>query len=368
MGLRAVLLGTGVIAGQHALALRALEGAVELVAVCDIDPIKGEAFRKTWSVAEYYRDLDAMLERLKPEVVHVLLPPAAHARAVIECLERGCDVFVEKPFCVSSEECRSVLQVAESHGRQIGVDHNLIFMPVLVEAMREIDKGRLGRVRHVTVMYQLPMDGLTEWRQEHWMFAKPEHIVLELGPHPISVIYRILGEIESASAIVSRERVLENGELFFESWQASFLCRGGTAQLLLGRAEGYPNAWVHILGERGGALADLRRDVLRVSESTRYSRAEHLLDGWKNGSRWIGRSTRNFARQAAGRLGLGRMYDTQALSIQASIRAFYEALMAGKRVPVSGEDGAAVVRVCEDVIRGAMEFRSASGRDASVRR
>jgi predicted dehydrogenase len=214
MALRVALLGTGVIATQHATALRALRGAVDLIAVCDKNRAKGEAFREAWSIPEFYEDLDTMIGQAKPAVIHVLLPPSAHATAAMDCVERGCHVFVEKPFCLTSEECRSVLRVAEVNDRRIGVDHNLTFMPTILKMIDEIRKCRLGEVQHLTVMYNLPMPAVAAGRHEHWMFGAPERILLEIGPHPISVIHRFLGAVISAATAVSGERVLNNGSSF----------------------------------------------------------------------------------------------------------------------------------------------------------
>jgi predicted dehydrogenase len=100
---RVGLLGTGVIAAPHAQALRSLGGPAELVAVCDRDLKKAKDFQQTFSVPSVFEDVDAMIASSRLDVVHVLLPPSAHTSAAIACLERGCHVFVEKPFCLSSQ-------------------------------------------------------------------------------------------------------------------------------------------------------------------------------------------------------------------------------------------------------------------------
>jgi len=203
MALRVALLGTGVIATPHAAALRQLGEMVTLVAVCDRDRAKADSFRQTWSIPAAYGDLDAMIDRERPDVVHVLLPPVAHASLARECLERGCHVFVEKPFCLSSEECGVVLRAAEISGRKVGVNHNLTFMPSVLKMVNEIRKWRLGELQHVTVMYNLPMPALAGGQHGHWMFGSPERIVFELGPHPFSVVHRLLGPVKSAAAAVA---------------------------------------------------------------------------------------------------------------------------------------------------------------------
>jgi predicted dehydrogenase len=356
VAIRVALLGSGVIAAPHATALRALHGAVDLIAVCDRDRAKGEAFRAAWAIPEFYEDLHTMIARAKPAVIHVLLPPPAHAKATIHCLEGGCHVFVEKPFCLTSEECRSVLKVADINQRRVGVDHNLTFMPSMLKMIDEIRKWRLGEVQHVTVNYNVPMPALNAGRHEHWMFGAPERILLEIGPHPISVIHRLIGSVTSAATTVSGKRILNNNETFYETWQSSLVCERGTAQFVLGLGGEYLNTWVHVIGQDGEAFADLRRNTFRLSEKTRYPRADNLVDGWKNGTGLIRQSVRNFRDQMKGAFGIGLAYEMQTFSINASVGAFYRALASSQTPPVSGEDGAAVVQACEAVIESAWQF------------
>jgi predicted dehydrogenase len=116
---RVALLGTGVIAVPHAAALKSLPD-IELIAGCDLDEQKGRAFQQQVNAAHCFQDLKTMLDRVSPDVVHVLLPPAAHAQAAELCLAAGSHVLVEKPFCISSEECRMVQKAAERAERQVG--------------------------------------------------------------------------------------------------------------------------------------------------------------------------------------------------------------------------------------------------------
>jgi predicted dehydrogenase len=353
MAFRVALLGTGVIATPHTSALRELGPMVEVAAVCDLDRAKAEAFRQLWAIPAAYEDLDTMIGEVRPDVVHVLLPPAAPALMAQACLDRGCHVFVEKPFSLTSNECRAVVRAAERNGRKVGVNHNLTYMPSVLKLIDEIRSCRLGEAQHTTVMYSLPMPALATGPHDQWMFGGMERILLELGPHPLSVVYRLMGPVQFASTSLAGPRILSNGRMFHDTWQMSLVCRRGTAQCVLALGGEYLNTWVHVLGQDGEAWADLRRNTVRVSEKTRYARTDNLVDAWRNGAGVIRQSARNFAAQMKGALGLGPPYEMQTLSMNASIRAFYQALADGRKPPVDGEDGTAVVELCEAAIRSA---------------
>lgn len=364
---KVALLGTGVIADPHAHALKQLTGTAVLAAVCDRDAAKAKAFQQKWSIPAVYDSAQAMIEAVRPDVVHVLLPPAAHADAAIECLEGGCHVFVEKPFCLSSAECRRVMEVAAAHNRRVGVNHNLTFMPSVLRMVDEIRAWRIGAVQHVTVMYSLPLRAvLVSGPHSQWMFGSPERVVFELGPHPLSVIHRLAGATVSAATALAGKRTLSNSETFYSSWLTSLVCERGSAQCALMLGGQYLNTWVHVVGQDGEIFADLRRNTVRLSEKGRYPRTDNLRDAWINGKGGVGQSLRNFRAQMSGMLGFGPAYEMQTLSMNASVKAFYDALIAGRRLPVDDSDGFAVLKSCEAVAESGRMFAEASEVEQSV--
>ena len=97
--LRVGFLGTGYIADWHAKALSTIPG-VSLVAVCDKDLSRAQAFGLRHGVARSYESLDAMLGdgELALDAVHVLLPPNLHARAASALIERSMHVLLDSSF------------------------------------------------------------------------------------------------------------------------------------------------------------------------------------------------------------------------------------------------------------------------------
>ena len=66
------IIGTGGVALHHYAATNSLEN-VEVVAACDIDRIRLEAFTKEHPVANAYTDVDELLKDPAVRAVHVLL-------------------------------------------------------------------------------------------------------------------------------------------------------------------------------------------------------------------------------------------------------------------------------------------------------
>ena len=76
---KAALIGAGQIARQHLACLKTLPG-VELAAICDLSPATAEAAAERYGIRAWFTDHRAMLEKVRPDVVHVTTPPTSHFR------------------------------------------------------------------------------------------------------------------------------------------------------------------------------------------------------------------------------------------------------------------------------------------------
>src|SRR5208283_2027164 len=144
--LRVGFLGTGYIADWHAKALSTIPG-VSLVAVCDKDLSRAQAFGHRYGVARSYESLDAMLGdgELALEAVHVLLPADLHARAASTLIESGMHVLIEKPLAITAQECSELIEQAAARDVMIGVNHNFLYAPIYENLRDDLKSGKIGQ-------------------------------------------------------------------------------------------------------------------------------------------------------------------------------------------------------------------------------
>jgi predicted dehydrogenase len=363
--LRVGFLGAGVIAPTHALALKNVPHA-RLVAICDKDLPKAQALGRKLNVNSVFDSLADMLAHADLDVVHVLLPPSAHAQAAIECIEGDVHILVEKPFCMTGRECEAVEQAASRAGRQVGVNHNMTYLPTILRLFDEVRALRLGAVEHVTIAYNLLMPGIAAGQHGHWMFGGQERLFLEIGSHPLSVICRLLGPVTASATALDGHWKLNNGQSFYDTWQTSMICERGTSQVRLSVGRDYMNAWVYVIAQDGEVYIDLRRNTFRMSEKTRHMRMDNLLDAWKNSRGVISGSLRDLSAYFQGAVGLKPVFELQNISVGGSIGAFYDALVSGRTLPVGAPEGKMVVEACQSVIESGMHFVENQGVDANV--
>ena len=112
--MRAAIVGLGVIGKVHAEVLA--EQGIELAAVCDIDPAATEGLD-----CARYADFDEMLERERPDVVHICTPHWLHADMIIKALKRGVNVLAEKPLCIKEEDIARILDAERASDAVLGV-------------------------------------------------------------------------------------------------------------------------------------------------------------------------------------------------------------------------------------------------------
>jgi predicted dehydrogenase len=111
---RVAIVGTGNIARNHARALATAGAAIApapsggppatLVAAADVNETRLTDFCEEFAVGGAYHDLDDLLRKERPDLVHVCTPPGLHHSQALACLRAGVSVLVEKPPAISLRE------------------------------------------------------------------------------------------------------------------------------------------------------------------------------------------------------------------------------------------------------------------------
>ena len=110
-------------------------------------------------------------------------------------LEAGKHVLCEKPFTVSLEQARELVDLAASTGLANCIQHNLRYYPVVQQIRRMIEAGDLGEILIVQGTYS--QDWLlydTDW---NWRVDAKENGALramgDIGSHWMDLIQHVTG-------------------------------------------------------------------------------------------------------------------------------------------------------------------------------
>lgn len=87
------------------------------------------------------------------DAVFVLTPTHTHYTLVVDCLNSGKQVLVEKPLCMTAGEALDIERRAEKTGLTVETGYNLRFMPQLKLAKGFLKKGHIGKVITINGYY-----------------------------------------------------------------------------------------------------------------------------------------------------------------------------------------------------------------------
>ena len=254
--MKAALIGAGQIARQHLASLKALPG-VELAAICDLSPATAEAAAERYGIPSWFTDHRAMLEKVRPDVVHVTTPPTSHFGLAMDALDAGAHVIVEKPATPTFEELETLIHRAQRASCHVIEDYNYIFNQAPQKILHRIVSGEFGAVTHVEILICLDILGPTGFadpNSPHPALSLSGGAIADFLPHLASLAYRFVGPHRNAKTIWTK---CKSSPLPFDEFRAVIEAERGTASLGFS-ARSQPDAfWLRVYGERMQATTNL---------------------------------------------------------------------------------------------------------------
>lgn len=158
------------------------EIGAEMAAVCDVYEPNLQAGLKIASTgAKAFTDYRKLLEDKSIDVVIVATPDHWHAQMMIDAVEAGKDVYVEKPLAHTIEDGFRMIDAVARTNRIVQVGTQRRSMELFQEAKRIVDSGVLGSVKLVNSWWlnntssfsNRKIEGKIDWKQ--WQGNTPAH-------------------------------------------------------------------------------------------------------------------------------------------------------------------------------------------------
>jgi len=172
---------------------------VELIAVCDLDAAKAEAFKTQFGAQAAYADHRAMLERGDLDAVFIVVGYDAAGRPLypdlaIDCLDAGVHLWMEKPPAATAVDIERVNAAAVRNNRQVMVGFKKMFFPANEKARRLAHAEDFGGIVSVNTEYPQFVPRATQFAR----YASGEHelpvmFFLDHICHPASNLHNLLG-------------------------------------------------------------------------------------------------------------------------------------------------------------------------------
>jgi predicted dehydrogenase len=203
--LKVAIVGCGRIADAHASQIQRISGC-EIVGVCDTEPLMARQLFERFPVKQYFSDLTELLHEARPDVVHITTSPESHFDIAKLCLDRGCHVYVEKPFTLTEEAAQRLIAFANQKGLKLTAGHDLQFSHAARSMRTLVKNGYLGGGPvHMESYYSYSLErGYAQTLlgdKNHWVRRLPGKLLHNVISHGIARIAEFLRS-ESPEVIV----------------------------------------------------------------------------------------------------------------------------------------------------------------------
>jgi predicted dehydrogenase/nucleoside-diphosphate-sugar epimerase len=310
--LRVAFVGAGQMARQHLDAVAGIKTPAVPVGVHDPDPTAAAAFAEAGRT-QAFASIDALMAGVRPDVVHVCTPPAAHVATALAVLGAGAHVYVEKPFALTAADADRVLALASERGRLVCAGHQLLKDPGFEQLMDRVPA--LGTLVQVDSHFAFRPTGSTARGGIRGAVAQMADIL----PHPLYSLLAVLERAAPGEAIEIAGVHARPSDLY------ATLRAGDVVGRLSVSLRARPVASsLTVIGARGALACDFVRSIVTGAGNPGTEPLEKIANPLLEAVQQFGRTVASLpARLRGGYAGLAELID-----------AFYAAIVSGTASPI----------------------------------
>jgi len=305
---RAAFVGLGRI---YDLNVRAYQDNPDVDVVALVDPSERRRAQRQadWPGARTFASVEELAASgVEVDAVEALLPIPLHTEGVIELLDHGWHVNLQKPMCNDVADARRMLAAAEANDRLLRVMENYIFYEPLVKLKDTVDSGVLGEISG----YHMKMvaSGHGGWdvpaSSYKWQFQQMRTgrgiLVFDDGWHKLATALWLFGPIHEVRAWIGGTEVAPDIEIDAPTtivWEHTNGVRGvwdiTLANDMYLRSDYYTNERWEVTGRRGFARVNrctgrgIQQPSLEVYADGEMVSYHALDDDWASSFRDSGR-------------------------------------------------------------------------------
>ena len=313
-GYRVAVVGCGAIAPNHVRGI--LAAGQSLCALCDTEPEHARRLAERFGLSvPVYTELEELLERERPDVLHLCTPHYLHAPVCCAALGRGVNVLCEKPLGISAQDLTLIREAEENSPAMLGVCLQNRYEPNFLR-LREIAAREGIAAAFGTVAWKRDADYYASgaWRGR-WA-TEGGGVMINQALHTLDLLQWLCGMPVTVTAHLYNDHLA--GEIEVEDTAA------GLFRLPDGRS-------FHLFATTACA-GDFPAQIQLIT---------------RTGHRYFADNT---SLTCDGEPLAGEKCATAGKTVWGSghcrlIADFYRCLAAGQRFPIDGEEGARVVRL-----------------------
>ncbi|MGO3140880.1 MAG: Gfo/Idh/MocA family protein [Galactobacter sp.] len=170
-----------------------LEAGLQLGGVVARSQDKREQLAQAHPDVPVFDSLADLLAAGVADLIVVTTPPQTHVELALEVIAAGVPVIVDKPFAADADQAQSVVDAAAAAQVPLGVFHNRRWDSDVRAIKSLLDSGELGELWSVHSRFDLD--------EPHGLEAGPAHGLLrDIGSHLVDQALFLAGPVESVEA------------------------------------------------------------------------------------------------------------------------------------------------------------------------
>lgn len=253
----------GLIGGSDIAATRmipALRAAGQTpVAVSSSSPARAELFARAQGIEHACADVESLLARDDIDAVYISSLNRLHAEHTIAAAIAGKHVLCEKPVALEVADAAEMVAACERAGVVLAVNHHLPAHTANSVIRQIVGDGGVGEIKSVRAFFAYELaPRLRGWRLTDPVVGGP---VLDLVPHIASVVNKIVGIPQSATALTVRQgtwdvEVADGADVPEDTCMAVVRYPGDVlCQIHVGWATPYARNGLEVNGTTGSVIA-----------------------------------------------------------------------------------------------------------------
>ncbi|WP_312500561.1 Gfo/Idh/MocA family protein [Lacrimispora sp.] len=192
------ILGCGVISNTYIRDMKRFYKNLHIAACADVNPGLAKAHAEKYGIPAGCTP-EELLAMEEVELIVNLTPPQLHGELNSKILKAGKHVFCEKPFALTVEEAKEVMNLAKEKNLLIGSAPDTFLGSSLQTCRKLLDDGWIGTPLYASA--NMTSIGVETWHPapEHF-YRKGAGPLYDMGPYYFTALAALLGPVKSVSA------------------------------------------------------------------------------------------------------------------------------------------------------------------------
>jgi myo-inositol 2-dehydrogenase/D-chiro-inositol 1-dehydrogenase len=310
------VIGTGRIGKVHTATLVQSVPGAEVIAVADVDAASAKELAAQYNIPFVYDTHASIINHPDVDAVVICSPTDTHARYIVEAARAGKHIFCEKPVDLSLSVIRDAIDEARKAGVKLMVGFNRRFDPNFMKVRDMVEAGKIGDPHILKITSRDPAPPPAQY------IAVSGGMFLDMTIHDFDMARYIVGsevtEVCVSAAVLVDPAIGQAGDV-------------DTAVITLGFANGAI-----------GVIDNSRKAVYGYDQRVEIFGSKGMVSADNNfpdNHRYLS------SDGVHGSLPLNFFMDRYLEAYSNELKAFCDAVINDKPVPVGGEDGLMAVAI-----------------------